>query len=92
MQTLPSQKSSEGSGEQSINSQDLSKIPPRFGYRTALLGVRNYLIIQVVVVHGMRITKIMRMSSIVQRFKKTPKFSLNIINNVKINLKVNNVI
>lgn len=33
---------------------------------------RNYLIIQVVVVHGMRITKIMRMSSLGKMFKKTP--------------------
>jgi putative component of toxin-antitoxin plasmid stabilization module len=38
VQTPPSQRSSGGSGEQSINSQDLSKIPPRFGYRTALSG------------------------------------------------------
>ena len=35
VQTPPSQRSS---GEQSINSQDLIEMSPRFGYRTALLG------------------------------------------------------
>ena len=35
IQTPPGQRSSE---EELTNSQDLSKIPPRFGYRTAISG------------------------------------------------------
>ena len=89
MQIPPGQRYS---GEQSRNSQDLSEMPPIFGYRTALSG-GNYLIIQVVMVHGMGITKIMTMSSLGKIFKKTLKCGLNIRNTFNINLKkVNHVI
>jgi hypothetical protein len=78
------------SGKQSLNSQDLRpvdhEIPQRFGYRTA--PVRNYLIIQVVVIHGVRITKII--NSLGKMFKTTLKCGLNTRDTSKINRKKSN--
>ena len=87
MKTPPGQRYS---AEQSTNSQDRSEMPPRFGYKTSLSDGKKLPDNPGVVV---RITNIMRMSSLGKMFKKTLKCGLNIRNTVKINLKkINNVI
>ena len=88
------------SREQSTNIPDLSEMQPRIGYKTALSGGKKLPDNQVVmgvmvemVIHGMQITKMMRMSSLGEIFKTTLKRGLGIRNTVKINLKkINNVI
>lgn len=79
------------------NNQQIVKIVVKFrrylGTELHSQVGRNYLITQVVVVHGMRISKIMRISSLGKMFKKTLKCGLIIRNIVNINLKkINNVI